>query len=192
MAELPCSPALLRVLFDPLSYLHPRRLSLPVSLTGQPAARAAANELLLAAYQLRNDCTDAELDALARQLLRYWRRLPQAAYLIGCYARRSELAWRGAMLSLPQWARVFITIDLPTDAATKQQPLCHNELLRIGYAQLRCWRKRLPVPLAQRFPLLFPPHVDAAPTEPDADPMILTLALQYAQRHPHTPPTTHR
>ncbi|WP_157644846.1 type III secretion apparatus protein OrgA/MxiK [Burkholderia ubonensis] len=191
MDKLSCSPGLRRVLFDPLSYLHPRRLSLPVSFTGQPAARAAANELLLAAYQLRNDCTDAELDAMARQLLRHWMRLPQAAYLIGCHARRSQLAWRGAMLSLPQWARAFATIDLPTDAASKQQPPCHDELLRAGYARLRCWRERLPLPLAQRFPLLFSPHVDAAPTEPGADPTILTLALQYAQRHPHTPLATH-
>ncbi|WP_157654660.1 type III secretion apparatus protein OrgA/MxiK [Burkholderia ubonensis] len=191
MDKLSCSPGLRRVLFDPLSYLHPRRLSLPASFTGQPAARAAANELLLAAYQLRNDCTDVELDAMARQLLRHWMRLPQAAYLIGCHARRSQLAWRGAMLSLPQWARAFATIDLPTDAASKQQPPCHDELLRAGYARLRCWRERLPLPLAQRFPLLFSPHVDAAPTEPGADPTILTLALQYAQRHPHTPPATH-
>lgn len=192
MAKSSRSPALLRVLFDPLSYLHPRRLSLPPALTESAAARAAANELLLGAYRLDSDCVDLELDALARQWLRHWQRLPQVAYLIGCHSLRAGLAWRGGLLTLPEWAHTFSAIALPTDAAPPQPIPGHDALLRAGYARLQAWRERLPLPLAQRLPLLFPSHVDTVEPAPGADPLILTLALQHAQRHPHTPPADSR
>lgn len=183
------SLTLQRILFDPLSYIHPYRLRLPPHLTAQPAARAAANELILAAFRLNSDCNEAELDAQARQCLQQWARLPQVAYLIGCHALRAELAWQGRLLQLPAWAQIFTTIDLPTNSG--QQRICanHETLLSTGYAQLQAWRRRLPAPLAQRLQLLFPPQVDKVASHAAASPLILTLALQHAQRNPFPPPT---
>lgn len=178
-----------RVLFDPLSYLHPQRVRFPENLTALPAARAAANELLLAAFRLEVHRLDLTL--LAREWVRHWYRLPQTAYLIGCHALRAELAWEGGLLKLPVWASHFTSIALPTDAAPCLQniDIDNNVLMKTGYARLQAWGARLPKPLAQRFPLLFPPHIDTAPPQPAADPLILTLALQHAQRNPNTLPT---
>ncbi|PRP71107.1 hypothetical protein BUE93_08495 [Chromobacterium amazonense] len=181
--------SLLHVLFDPLSYLHPRRLSLPVALTASQQSRAAANELLLAAYQLSSDCGSLEMDAVTRQWLLHWRRLPQIAYLIGCHSLRANLTWRGGLLTLPEWAYTFITIDLPTDPAPAQPIFSHDMLLSAGYARLQAGRKRLPLPLAQRLPLLFPPHVDTVEATTGADPLIFALALQHAQRYSAAPPS---
>lgn len=42
-----------KVIFDPLSYIHPQRLQIASEMIVKPAARAAANELILAAWQLK-------------------------------------------------------------------------------------------------------------------------------------------
>jgi len=186
MRKLSLSDALQRVLFDPLSYLHPQRVRIPASLTVRPAARAAANELLLHAYRLEVRC--AALSPLARQWVRHWNHLPQAAYLIGCHALRAELAWGGASLSLPAWTHPFTTIDLPVTQPAGQTVTGHDILLKTGYSQLLAWASKLPEPLAQRFPLLFPFDIDTVALQPAADPLILTLALQHAQRYPNIPP----
>lgn len=187
MNKQPFPVTLQRVLFDPLSYLHPQRVGFPANLTAQPAARAAANELLLAAFCL--EVHHLNLTPLAREWVRHWYRLPQTAYLIGCHALRAELAWEGGLLNLPIWASHFTSIALPTDAVLGLQNINNSVLMKTGYAKLQAWGAQLPKPLAQRFPLLFPPHIDAAPPQPAADPLILTLALQHAQRNPNTPPT---
>lgn len=181
------SDALQRVLFDPLSYLHPYRVQFPANLTATSAARAAVNELLLSVFRL--EVCHISLDPLARQWVRHWYHLPQAAYLIGCHALRAELAWGGGALNLPDWANNFTVIALP-DAISIAQPaaLGHDKLLTAGYARLQSWTSRLPKPLAQRLPLLFPPYIDSAAPQPAADPLILTLALQHAQRYPNIPP----
>ncbi|UGA39635.1 hypothetical protein JOS77_09385 [Chromobacterium haemolyticum] len=129
---------------------------------------------MISAYRLDSDCADAQLDPLARQWLRHWRRLPQTAYLLGCHALRAGLGWQaGGLLRLPDWAQEFAAVALPPDAAAAQRPaLSHGALLLTGYGRLQAWRERLPRPLAQRLPLLFPPEADAAPPQPAADALI--------------------
>lgn len=186
MGKLSLTDALQRVLFDPLSYLHPQRVQVSANLTASPAARAAVNELLLRAYRLDMRCTD--LSPLARQWVRHWGHLPHAAYLIGCHTLRAELAWGGESLNLPIWAHPFTAIALPVTRPAGRPVTGHDKLLKTGYSQLQAWTSQLPEPLAQRFPLLFPADIDTVALQPAADPLILTLALQYAQRYPNIPP----
>lgn len=186
MCKLSLSDALQCVLFEPLSYLHPQRVHIPANLTVRSAAQAAANELLLHAYRLEVRC--AALSPLARQWVRHWNHLPQVAYLIGCHTLRAELAWGGGGLNLPVWAHPFTTIVLPVTQPAGQAVTSHDILLKTGYSQLLPWASKLPEPLEQRFPLLFPSNIDTVALQPAADPLILTLALQHAQRYPNIPP----
>lgn len=187
MNKQPFPVTLQRVLFDPLSYLHPQRVGFPANLTARPAERAAANELLLAAFRL--EVYPFDLTPLAREWVRHWYRLPQTAYLIGCHTLRAQLAWEGGLLNLPVWASHFTSITFPTNVASGLQNIDNNLLMKTGYARLQAWSSQLPKPLAQRFTLMFPTHIDTAPLQPAADPLILTLALQHAQRNPNNPPT---
>jgi|MedtruStandDraft_1076414.scaffolds.fasta_scaffold01553_6 type III secretion system OrgA/MxiK family protein len=186
MHKFSLSNALQRVLFDPLSYLHPQRVQIPASLTVHPAARAAANEILLHAYQLEVHCPT--LSPQERQWVHHWDHLPQAAYLIGCHTLRADLAWGGASLNLPAWVHSFTAIDLPVTRPAVQSVTGHGILLKTGYSRLLAWASKLPEPLAQRLPLLFPPDIDSVALQPATDPLILTLALQHAQRYPNIPP----
>ncbi|HID7510660.1 TPA: type III secretion apparatus protein OrgA/MxiK [Enterobacter hormaechei] len=188
MDKLSLTDALQRVLFDPLSYLHPQRVQIPASLTASSAARAAVNELLIRTYRLEIRCAD--LSPLARQWVRHWGHLPHTAYLIGCHTLRAELAWGGESLNLSAWVHPFTAIELPATRPAGRHVTSHDMLLKTGYSRLQAWASQLPEPLAQRFPLLFPSDIDTAALQPAADPLILTLALQHAQRYPNIPPVS--
>ncbi|OHX10895.1 hypothetical protein BI347_20115 [Chromobacterium sphagni] len=192
MVDSSQDPLVRAILFDPLGYLHRRRLQLPQTMD-EPGQRAIINDMLIAAYRLDSGWPADSPNSLTRQWLRHWHRLPQAAYLMGSQLLRAGLAWQGASLRLPSWARDFSAMPLQTRAGHRpQQAINHADLLAAGYGQLLGWSNQLPPALAQRLPLLFPPESSAAAV-PDAspDPLLLTLALQYAQRHPHSPPACH-
>lgn len=178
------SMRLQRIRFDPLSYIHPLRLKLPDRLINTPAARTAVNDILLRSYAL--DWHHFQLDALAKQWIHHWYRLPDVAYLIGCHSLRADLAWKGDSCKLPHWVNSFMRITLPTEISTSHKVIGHTEILTAGYTRLYPWVARIPMPLAQRFPLLFPAIEmamnDTAP-QAGANPLILTLALKYAERY---------
>ncbi|WP_047257631.1 type III secretion apparatus protein OrgA/MxiK [Chromobacterium subtsugae] len=180
------------ILFDPLGYLHRERLSLPDEMRGG-GQRAAVNDMLIAAYRLDTAWPAGPHSHATRQWLRHWARLPQAAYLMGCQLLRPSLARQGALLRLPPWARDFAAMPLaaPAAPALPRAP-DHADLLAAGYGQLLAWSGQLPRALVQRLPLLFPPAaVLAARPAALPDPLLLTLALQHAQRHPHSPSFLH-
>ncbi|MEO2215503.1 type III secretion apparatus protein OrgA/MxiK [Chromobacterium vaccinii] len=177
------------LLFNPLGYINPQRLRLAARLDN-PQARGIVNDLLISGYGLDIHWPAAPLNSIARHYLRHWRQLPQAAYLMGCQILRSGLSWQGAMLRLPAWAQNFSCQAL--DASPCPPPgraLRHSDLLNAGYSQLRAWQGQLPAAMAQRLPLQFSPVVDSdAAAFPPSNALLLTLALQYARRHPFAPP----
>ncbi|WP_435954199.1 type III secretion apparatus protein OrgA/MxiK [Dryocola sp. BD626] len=177
-----------RVLFDPLFYLHPQRMPIPARLTNTLQARGAVNDLLIDVYQLSVDAIDTDSDPLTRQWLTHWTRFPQVAYLLGCQMLRGELVRHGALLALPAWARGFLSVNLTQSESVQIDTFSHAVPLNLGFSCLQPWSNRLPAPLAQRFPLLFPSGVDDVNARAPADSLILTLALQHAQKYPNSPP----
>ncbi|MGL5758798.1 type III secretion apparatus protein OrgA/MxiK [Plesiomonas sp.] len=183
-------PPLQRVLFDPLSYLHPARINLATRLLQPASARAAANELVLAIYQLDTNDMPTISNRQQRLWLNHWWRLPQTAYLLGCHSQKEQLARQGGWLQLPTWARHFAAINIPSALDHPSNARCTQlTLLHAGYSQLLAWSETLPYALAQRLPLLFTPELDRlSPLPARADPLLLTLALQHAQRNPQPLP----
>ncbi|QND85701.1 Uncharacterized protein ChrSV_3475 [Chromobacterium vaccinii] len=179
------------ILFNPLGYIDPQRLQLAARLDN-PQARGIVNDLLISGYGLDTHWPAGPLDSVARHYLRHWRQLPQTAYLMGCQILRSGLSWQGAMLRLPAWAQNFScqSLDAPP-CPSPGQALRHSDLLNAGYSQLLAWQRQLPAALAQRLPLQFPPSVDAETTPALPNAVLLTMALQYARRHPFAPPADH-
>ncbi|AJQ75268.1 Oxygen-regulated invasion protein OrgA [Salmonella enterica subsp. enterica serovar Montevideo str. USDA-ARS-USMARC-1903] len=154
----------------------------------RPAARAAANELILAAWRLKNGEKECIQNSLTQLWLRQWRRLPQVAYLLGCHKLRADLARQGALLGLPDWAQAFLAMHQGTSLSVCNKAPNHRFLLSVGYAQLNALNEFLPESLAQRFPLLFPPFIEEASKQDAVEMSILLLALQYAQKYPNSVP----
>lgn len=174
-----------KIIFDPLSYIHPQRLQIASEMIVKPAARAAANELILAAWQLKTGEKESIQNSLTQLWLRQWYRLPQVAYLLGCHKLRADLARQGALLGLPDWAQTFLAMNQGTSLSVCGKAPNHRFLLSVGYAQLNALSEFLPESLAQRFPLLFPLFIKEASKQDAVQMSILLLALQYAQKYPN-------
>ncbi|AXD36119.1 oxygen-regulated invasion protein OrgA [Salmonella enterica subsp. enterica serovar Muenchen] len=178
------SARLQQVVCDPLSYIHPDRTGIAPELIARPAQRAAVNELLIRAGRLDTcpgDSRHVLREPVAQHVLCQWDFLVQAAFLLGCSARRGELAWQGKLLRLPEWARLFLQVSLPV---TVPSGIPQGGLLCTGYSLLQGSIRHLPRFLTQRVSLLFPPQAECAPPSPPVDPLMLLLALQHAQRYP--------
>lgn len=188
MNRQPLSIIWQKIIFDPLSYVHPQRLQIDSEMIVKPAARAAANELILAAWQLKTGEKETIQNSLTQLWLRQWRRLPQIAYLLGCHKLRADLARQGAVLSLPDWAQAFLAMNQGTSLSVCDRAPNHRFLLSVGYAQLNALSECLPESLAQRFPLLFPPVIEEASKQDAVEMSMLLLALQYAQKYPNSVP----
>ena len=200
------------VMFDPLAYIHPERLPLPMSMSAgfdAPAQRAAINTMLLDRYRLSVEPIpqrQRQAEA-AKLLLRYWFRLPQIAFLLGCQRLRLALSRRGLLLRLPAQAQLFMTLPLLRNAGLddcKQTALpCldsdqdpdRDTLLRHGVRQLHLSLGGMPDALAQRLPLLLAPSFDAAADSGGAvradgvadrtpeDALILTMAIRHVEKY---------
>ncbi|ECG8591054.1 oxygen-regulated invasion protein OrgA [Salmonella enterica subsp. salamae] len=188
MNRLPLTIIWQKIIFDPLSYIHPQRLQIASEMIARPAARAAANELILAALRLKIEKEEIIGNSLTQLWLRQWHRLPQIAYLLGCHTFRADLARQGVLLSLPDWAQAFLAMNQGTSLSVCNKAPNHRFLLGVGYAQLSALNNGLPESLAQRFPLLFPPFIEDAAKQDAVEMSILLLALQHAQKYPNPVP----
>lgn len=197
MNKEPISVILQRILFNPLSYIHPQRIQHPLSVGDYSSKEVSAvNELLLHSLNLEYDDSNIKLSSLMQKIIRQWNQLPQVAYLIGCHALRKELTWNGAYLQLPCWVRRFMLIDIPNHNITAnpiikgRDALCNNYIMNLGYSFLVYWAHELPQSIFQRMQLLFPPMDDLVVFETkEIKPLILILALQYAKTYPNSVPS---
>ncbi len=181
------SAQLQRVIYDPLSYIHPERIRIVPELIAQPAQRAAVNELLIRAGRLDICSTESRYvlrEPLVQHLLCQWDLLVQVAFLLGCSARRGELAWQGKLLRLPEWARLFYR---PVYLLRYLPEYCWQSqtgYFCTGYSLLQGSIRHLPQFLTQRVSLLFPPQAECTLSSPPVDPLMLLLTLQHAQKYP--------
>jgi len=178
------------VMFDPLSYIHPERLTLPAAF-GAPGQHAIINRMLLDHYQLSSDLPRVMPGSLDYLLLKHWLQLPQLAYLLACQRFRVALSRGGKLLSLPDWARSFAVLPLSHsgDDAMPAGGLDITTMLQQGLVDLLSRCHGVAPALRQRIPLLFPHIVKMAEFPPPAaaaerDDILLILALQHVKKFP--------
>jgi type III secretion system OrgA/MxiK family protein len=176
------NPVMLKVLFDPLSYVDPGRVSARVAPDG--ALRAALNRALIGQYAL----PDADLAALTTDeywVLDAWFGLRRAAYLLGCRRLRAQVLQQIGFLRCDAGVRRFLTLPLP--CAEVQAPgvaLSENVLLRYGAELFEPLFSRLAPALRARAALLFPEDVSAVLSADSERPLhrsLLQLAIHHAQ-----------
>ncbi|VVE63600.1 Oxygen-regulated invasion protein OrgA [Pandoraea captiosa] len=179
------------MMFDPASYIHAARFVYPAQFSS-PRQRAVINEMLLRGFRLDSHWPLDQIGIVERPWVLNWRRLPQVAYLMGCQARKASLCRRAALLRLPAWAYAYTKLPvLDATPSVTDVPPSHADLLAEGYVRLTALGASLREPLRQRLPLLFPPIDSYAADVPDTlDVRLFVTALQYAKKHPHSPPDT--
>jgi type III secretion system OrgA/MxiK family protein len=165
--------ALLRVMLDPASYLHPSRL--PV---GSARAGAALNHYLIAHYRLPPPCWT--VNEAEGRLLRAWPGLPRAAYLLGGVALRGALLQQWGYLRCDPDLRRFLTLPLSAPQVMPTRALDENLLLAQGASMLAPLIQPLAAAWQQRAALLFPAEAGralCASAGPMTNPTLIQLAL---------------
>lgn len=180
-----------RVMFDPVSWIHPEHF-VPPAVLDSPRQRSALNGMLIAAYGLITERPNLARNALAAQFVEGWHLLPQVALLIACQRHRATLAWRGWGATLPEWLRQFSAPEIVGSFAPRQVPLTGPaQLLAWGKHELMAFEACLPESLSQRLSLLFSPMAGADEPYDSCRPLpsrlLLKLAFQHAKRNPTTP-----
>ncbi|BBP75564.1 protein OrgA [Pseudomonas gingeri NCPPB 3146 = LMG 5327] len=178
--------SLRQILWQPLDYLHARRLTLPEALAGT-TVREVLNRMLLEDLERPASCSLSS--PLAALWVREWRRLPHIARLIGAQRLWPELA-RGARMgllsaSVRDFARCAIGPRLVVEWLPDSPVL--QQVDSIGLAQLLAFEGALPTALRERLLLQFPEAVvDGLARLPvfSPDPALFFLAVQHARRHP--------
>ncbi|WP_413735571.1 type III secretion apparatus protein OrgA/MxiK [Sodalis sp. RH21] len=183
-------PPLDVILFDPLSWMHPRRLPLAPPLSGC-GPRSIINDMVIAAQCWSTQRPEVPEHGLAAHFIRHWHALPQVALLMACQRHRALLSRQGRLRLLPGWARQFAELAIVESSAGPAVPvIMPDTLLAWGKSELLACGPWLPLAIQQRIPLLFSPDMDrsdgAAPAAPPS-PLLIKLACQYAKRNPAIP-----
>ena len=178
------------ILAEPLSYLHPQRLSVPAGFDGGEA-RTLLNGMLLEGLGLQGPWPFVPLTAVAIQWVRHWQQLPYIARLMGAYRLLPELARGAALLGLPSPIRQFAGYSqgaisgLPIEGS----PVCVEQVDAAGLNALWSWHQQIPSMLLDRLLLQFPEpvvrlHKQWPITDPDS--ALFFLAVQHARLYPNS------
>lgn len=177
------------ILAEPLSYLHPQRLSVPAGFEGQQA-RGLLNGILLEGLATRSPWPSTPLTAVAAQWVRHWRRLPYVARLMGAYRLMPELAQGAALSRLPLSVRRFAGYSQGARSGLpiERLPVSAQQIEAAGLNALWSWHEQVPTILLQRLLLQFPEpvvrlHEQWPVTQPDT--ALFFLAVQHARRYPN-------
>lgn len=181
--------ALQVILAEPLSYLHPQRLSVPAGFDG-PEARRLLNRIVLEGLELQGPWPSTGLSAMARQWVCHWQRMPYIADLMGVHRLMPELARGGALLGLPLSLRQFASYSLGTRSRlpVDRPPVSMEQVRAAGLNALFSWHAQVPTMLLERLTLQFCAsvvrlHEQWPVAEPD--PALFHLAVQHARLNPN-------
>lgn len=147
------------ILYDPLSYIHPERMYLPEQFD-TPRKRGIVNDMLIRQLKLPVGL-GFSTSAHERHLVLNWRRLAYISTLIGAQLLKSDLAWQGDLLHLPDSVRFFLTLQICNTAPSRRKArMTFQEVQRFGLQHLLLWQRHASEPLTKRMALLFPPTFD--------------------------------
>jgi type III secretion system OrgA/MxiK family protein len=178
-------PALLRVMYAPLDYIHPDYFPTPeCEIT--PALQQAVNHTLIKRFELTT-ALDFSLKSsdFSQRLVADWHLAQRAAWLLGCKMARGSLAKTGRLATLPQLARRFIELPIACNPVELAGAITDARLEAHGARYLIQLQQQLPQALAQRLPLLFS-RDESGPLQGMAlDRSLLTFAFDYAKNTYH-------
>lgn len=168
---------------DPLSWIHPSRLEVPLRCDrGIP--RGIINKILVKQFSLDNDITSSCGDALSKMITENWFILREVAGYMACQRYRAQLMQSEQQGKLSSGMLSFMLLNiLPAMAHERQTVDCHN-LTLLAWQELLPLIARLSAPLARRVTLLFPPGMPEASStsSTDFDYVLFMMAVQHARK----------
>ncbi len=153
--------ALRKIIYDPISYIHPQRVSLNNTPINNPVLRSITNEMILLQYNLSVE--HFNLNSSLIYYINNWNLFPLICLLSGCHFYRERFAERGFFYKVPAVLRDYLSaIPLEINEKARYKPGIANyhNIITCGFSTLLPYIRQQPLAMQQRFNLLFPDFVD--------------------------------
>ncbi|WP_380178205.1 hypothetical protein [Kalamiella sp. sgz302252] len=169
-----------QIVFNPLSWIHPGRLTLPENFRS-PRCQSLLNDFLLRQYQLPTEAINLN-NAQEKFLVENWAVLARAAFMVACQRQRLRLARTGLFARLDRATRQFALAEL-TPAHDDSVQLDFAELWHNACGELNVFAAGCSETIKKRVVLLCPEAATGALMPELADnEFLLRMAVQNARR----------
>jgi type III secretion system OrgA/MxiK family protein len=174
---------LLRTMYAPLDYIHPKRFPKPADDLS-PVLQQVINRTLIQRFGLAT-ALDFNLQSsdFSQRLVSDWKNIRRAAWLLGCKLARGNLAFNGQLATLPAAARQFIELPVACPSIPLDSLVDQFSLEMHGSRYVFLLAQHLPTALEQRLRLLF--VTEKAPHDCVLNRSLLTFAFDYAKNSIH-------
>ncbi len=153
--------ALRKIIYDPISYIHPQRVSLNNTPINNPVLRSITNEMILLQYNLSVE--HFNLNSSLIYYINNWNLFPLICLLSGCHFYRERFAERGFFYKVPAVLRDYLSaipVEINEKARYKPGIANYHNIITCGFSTLLPYIRQQPLAMQQRFNLLFPDFVD--------------------------------
>lgn len=153
--------ALRKIIYDPISYIHPQRVSLNNTPINNPVLRSITNEMILLQYNLSVE--HFNLNSSLVYCINNWNLFPLICLFSGCHFYRERFAERGFFYKVPAVLRDYLSaipVEINEKARYKPGIANYHNIITCGFSTLLPYIRQQPLAMQQRFNLLFPDFVD--------------------------------
>ncbi|CNF34460.1 hypothetical protein [Yersinia kristensenii] len=173
-----------KIIYDPLSWIHPQRFSVPSEFV-TPRCRSILNDMVLAHYELSTDALNVE-DEKERYLVCHWHLIPQVAWMAVCQRYKASLFRYGLWGKLDSAIQRFALFDIYDTHYEHPSVFSLDELGLLAKHEISLFACSVSQGLKQRIPLLFPEsreEGDIALYPTECNDLVMRIAVQYAKRN---------
>lgn len=172
-----------RIIYDPISWIHPQRFSIPAKFSSS-RCRSILNDMLFSHYSLAPGMFDFD-NSNERYLMCHWSIIPQAAFMAVCQRYRASLAYYGQLVSLDSVTRQFAMLDLVDSSDEYRMKVSLESLWILASEEINSLSHSVSQQMRSRLPLLFPdyPRDQNFPLfQSKGSELLLRMAIQHAKR----------
>lgn len=169
----------LRIMYDPISYIHKKRLALNEQITLTTENRRVLNRLIIKNFDLSSD--DSPQWGTNRYWLDNWYVIPEIIMLLGCLALREHLIWKGQINKFPEWCQEGVRRlpfrDEHSARSTDLRLVTEQNVIEEGFSRVKKHINQLPLSLRQRVNLLFPADINISETKNISEELLLMVSI---------------
>lgn len=174
------------IIYDPISWIHPKRFSLPQKLA-TARCRSIINDIILHQYGLSTGDLDLS-NSKENYLAHHWTVLAKAAFMAACHRYRSALAYNGLMFKLDPLTFQFTQCELTGSRDDFRGDITWGCLRFLAYRELMTFSSDVSLLMKERIPLLFEKQAevnmsDSFILQQNDNEILVRMAIQYAKRN---------
>lgn len=173
----------LNIIYNPVSWIHPKRFSMPVGLS-MPRCHSVINDILITHFSLSVEPIDFENET-EKYLARHWTLLPKAAFMVACQRYKSNLFRYGIWWQLDKSVRQFSLLNFIENKSEDVVSCSLEQYELYAKKEVDLFSSSVSKVMKERLPLLFSPGNDEVTDSPrltDNNELAMRMAIQHVQR----------